>query len=198
MLPDDMQRIAKVEQRTITNSETGEIVQTERTELLPVLKTPDFVMCFTADITYLQNINGGAAKILFGLLTLVDRNNEITLNKARKDEISHKIGIKPSSFGPLLSQLVKAEVVIKRENAQGIYILNPNFFGKGRFRDIKKLRMLIEYDFQESTKRVAYEQEFLERNPDDIVERFMANKDEILEYLDRKENGLLHFTPQES
>lgn len=170
---------------------SGQITQSSRSNVMSVARTPDFVMAFTNDLGYLANISGGASKLLFGLLTYLDRNNEVALNKARKDEIAKKIGVNTTSIQPFLSQLLKAEVILRKSDEsgvplQGVFTLNPYYFGKGQWKNVSKLRMMIEYDFNAGTKRVLSETEYNEADESDFIEQMLQNKDEIMQYLELK------------
>lgn len=145
------------------NNETGEIIESEKTKIIATPATPDFTMIFTQDIGFIANISPGATKLLFGLLSIVNRRNEINLNKSLKDEIAVAVGLKKTSINVILTQLVNKQVILQTRDddgkiKRGNYLLNPFYFGKGRWQDISKLRVMIEYDFNTHKKIVAYEQ----------------------------------------
>jgi len=150
--------MALYENKQITVDENGQVLESVSEVVTKTPQTPDFVMAFTRDLGYLQNISGGASKLLFGLIASVDRNNEITLNMARKKRIAVQTGLKLSSLNGLLAQLKKKEVILSTE--RGIYILNPFLFGKGKWKNVQKMRMTIEYDFEKLTKKIDYENEY--------------------------------------
>jgi len=147
-------------QRTYNNAETGEIVSDESTVVSRQPSTPDFTMVFSRDLGYLKNITSGASKLLFGLIQIVDRNNELTLNKARKKQIAQNTGLKESGIDVLLKQLKDKDVIISLD--RGIYQLNPYLFGKGSWKNIRKMRMTLEYDFNKNTKSISVETEHLD------------------------------------
>ena len=151
-------RVMYEQNRTTIDGETGAVIESKNDSLVKIPQTPDFVMAFTRDLGYLKNISGGASKLLFGLIQSVDRNNEITLNKARKNKIAQNCGLKENSIDALLNQLKKKEVVIQID--RGIYQLNPYLFGKGKWKNVQKMRMEIEYDFTTQTKKVNYGADF--------------------------------------
>ncbi len=144
---------------------TGEVVEEVSHSVKRVQQTPDFVMAFTQDMAYLSALSGGATKLLFGLIQVVDRNNEITLNMSRKKKIAITTGLKIGSINPLLTQLKTKKVLIQVD--RGIYALNPHFFGKGQWKNISKMRMNIEYDFDSLKKTIVFENEFREESEED-------------------------------
>lgn len=142
----------------IIDHDSGQVKESKTDQLKKIPATPDFVMAFTRDMGYLRDLTGGASKLLFGLMQVVDRNNEITLNKARKKRISEATGISLSSIDSTLNQLKKKDVILQVE--RGIYQLNPYLFGKGKWKNINKMRMSIEYNFSTLEKKVEYETEY--------------------------------------
>ena len=126
---------------------TGEIVESEKEDIIKVPQTPDFVMTFTQDIGFIANISSAASKLLFGILVKIDRANEIVLVKETKEIIAEMVGLKTSTVSKLVTELYQAKVLLKKNSnsRSGVYVLNPYFFGKGRWVNINKLRMLVEY-----------------------------------------------------
>ena len=86
-------------------------------------------------------------------------------------------------------------MIIKTEE-MGVYLLNVFLFGKGKWTDIKKMRMLIEWDFKEKKKTVSIEKEYL--NEDEILEKQIQQQQEILKQLqNKKEKNLFNFNENE-
>lgn len=155
-----------------TDSVTGEIVETIRDREEKAPKTPDFGMIFTQDLGYLKHIQAGDSKLLFGLFSIVDRNNEITLNKARKKMIGEKIGISVKTIDSALNRLKKNEILIHID--RGVYKLNPYIFGKGQWKNIHEFRMELVYNFDTEVKTEIYHtiyHEEDESNDNDLIEQ---------------------------
>jgi predicted transcriptional regulator len=177
--------------KTTKINEVGEIIETEKEQIINFQKTDDFIMTFTKDLGYLKNLSKGEIVVFFGLLQIVNNNNEIILNAGIKKRISENFDIKLESINVLLSQLVKKNMIIKTEE-MGVYLLNVFLFGKGKWTDIKKMRMLIEWDFKEKKKTVSIEKEYL--NEEEILEKQIKQQEEILKQLqNKKEKNLFNF-----
>jgi len=151
---------------TKTNNITGEIVETEKEQIIRYPKTADFVMSFTKDLGYMKNLSKAEILVTFGLLQIVNRNNEIILNKGIKNRIANEFGLKQGSMDQLISNLKRKKIIqsIKTpegKNLRGVYLLNTFLFGKGNWMNIKKQRMYIEWDFQKKIKRTIVEQDYL-------------------------------------
>ena len=181
--------------KTTKINEVGEIIETEKEQIINFQKTDDFVMTFTKDLGYLKNLSKGEIVLFFGLLQIVNNNNEIILNSGIKKRISENFDIKLESINVLLSQLVKKNMILKTDE-MGVYLLNVFLFGKGKWTDIKKMRMLIEWDFKEKKKTVMIEKEYL--NDDEILEKQIQQQQEILKQLqNKKEKNLFNFNENE-
>ena len=182
--------------KTTKISEIGEIIETEKEQIINFNKTDDFIMTFTKDLGYLKNLSKGEIVLFFGLLQIVNNNNEIILNSGIKKRISENFDIKLESINVLLSQLVKKNMILKTDE-MGVYLLNVFLFGKGKWTDIKKMRMMIEWDFKEKKKTVMIEKEYL--NDDEILEKQIKQQEEILKQLqNKKEKNLFNFNEEES
>lgn len=142
------------------NGVTGEIVVSEEiTEQIHKFpKTADFVMAFTKDLGYMKHLTKGEMLTLFGLLQIVNNENEIILNMAIKKRISNDFDLSIKSFDVQLSNLKKKKVIIQQD--RGVYLLQPNLFGKGKWSDISKMRIGIEWDFKNQTKQMGIELEY--------------------------------------
>lgn len=181
--------------KTTKINEVGEIIETEKEQIINFQKTDDFVMTFTKDLGYLKNLSKGEIVLFFGLLQIVNNNNEIILNAGIKKRMSENFDIKLESINVLLSQLVKKNMILKTDE-MGVYLLNVFLFGKGKWTDIKKMRMLIEWDFKEKKKTVMIEKEYL--NDDEILEKQIQQQQEILKQLqNKKEKNLFNFDENE-
>lgn len=177
--------------KTTKINEVGEIIETEKEQIINFQKTDDFIMTFTKDLGYLKNLSKGEIVLFFGLLQIVNNNNEIILNAGIKKRMSENFDIKLESINVLLSQLVKKNMILKTDE-MGVYLLNVFLFGKGKWTDIKKMRMLIEWDFKEKKKTVMIEKEYL--NDDEILEKQIQQQQEILKQLqNKKEKNLFNF-----
>lgn len=182
--------------KTTKISEVGEIIETEKEQIINFQKTDDFIMTFTKDLGYLKNLSKGEIVLFFGLLQIVNNNNEIILNAGIKKRLSENFDIKLESINVLLSQLVKKNMILKTDE-MGVYLLNVFLFGKGKWTDIKKMRMMIEWDFKSKKKTVSIEKEYLNEN--EILEKQIKQQEEILKQLqNKKEKNLFNFNEEEN
>ena len=83
----------------------------------------------------------------------MDYSNEISVSIGKKKAICETLDIFNLIEGDRvlgtnivdqhITKLVKAGLLARKD--KGMYIANPNLFGKGRWTDVKKIRMSVEY-----------------------------------------------------
>lgn len=171
-----MGKVVKSEVVKTTNIVTGEIIENETKEIISYGRTEDFVMTFTKDLGYLKNLSKGEILVVMGFLKVVNRENEVILNKTIKERIAKEFDLNISSMNQLISNLVKKKVIQNKE--RGVYILNTFLFGKGDWTNVKKLRMEIEWDFQKLTKNIQIEQIYLSTEEQKILQNNTKNENE--------------------
>lgn len=189
-----METKIKIDRNTkeVIDNVTGEVLLTETDSVYRVPQTPDFVMAFTQDMSFISNISGGASKLLFGILSLINRSNEIYIVKEVKEKLSEITGLKFSSISVLVSELHKKNVIIKKntEKRSSAYVINPYYFGKGKWVNVNKLRMIVEYDFINSKRTFGVEAEYIDEK-DDYIGQLINNQDYILDNLSKNNNILV-------
>lgn len=189
-----METKIKIDRNTkeVIDNVTGEVLLTETDSVYRVPQTPDFVMAFTQDMSFISNISGGASKLLFGILSLINRSNEIYIVKEVKEKLSEITGLKFSSISVLVSELHKKNVIIKKnaEKRSSAYVINPYYFGKGKWVNVNKLRMIVEYDFINSKRTFGVEAEYIDEK-DDYIGQLINNQDYILGNLSKNNNILV-------
>jgi len=140
------------------DKETGEIIEKKTNKVIKKSKTPDFIMLFTQTSPALveAKLTTGQTTLLFSLLTgnYITRENNLDISSATRDEIAENTDLSRKSINTLLSQLIKKEIIIKKQVGEKSFrhLLNPFIFGKGNWQNISKLRQEIrlEYDFIEN------------------------------------------------
>ncbi len=132
---------------------TGEVVATNTRKLLKVPRTPDFIMLYTKHIALLEHLVKSETTILFEILSkYVGVENIIFLSPAIKKGIVKKLKVDNSYINRAIRGLKEKKVIFTNED--GVLFLNPNFFGKGNWEDIHKLRHEVAYDFNFETLEV--------------------------------------------
>ena len=143
---------------TIADLETG-LVKKQESSVEQRFKQdePAYIKIYLQDILYLSQIPPKHSEILYELLkrsTYADMANDMsgvpglttTVNKSVKTLIAKKLNRKSiGSIDNALTDLVKGKILIRV--MPGIYMFNPYLFGKGHWKDIKNLRLQVDYCF---------------------------------------------------
>ena len=132
------------EQIHTTRDENGNIVEEETLRESRVPQEPEYVKLYIRDIGRLIGLTKTENSILFALLNSMSYGNVIAAIRPIKKMISEHTGIAEQTINQTISNFAKRGILIRKE--RGIYIADPQLFGKGRFRDIEKLRLTIEYN----------------------------------------------------
>ena len=136
--------------REVIDHETGEVKSTSKLKNIKIDKEPNFIKVYIADLCKLNNIPKSGNNTLNELLKLTDYQNEIVLNSHIKGRICEKLGVAIGSLDNTITRLIKGEIL--ERIGRGTFRLNPNLFGRGEWRDIKKLR--IEWEYSASGREV--------------------------------------------
>jgi hypothetical protein len=130
----------------VINVQTGELLQhkSEKIGLVPI--QPSYVKLYLADISYLNRLPKWANGILYELLVVMNYKNEIFLNGELKRRIAEKLSIKSKSIDQALTTFVKQSVLDRIGPSS--YRANPWLFGKGKWEDIRGIRLIVEYNLE--------------------------------------------------
>lgn len=137
-------KITRLEVNKTINSE-GEILEETRAFDLNVGAEPDYIKIYLDNIMFLAELQGWISKVLYKLVKSVnyaDKGQIVIVNAGYKRIIAEELGIKPQTVTNAINQLVKKGILIKKES--GVFLLNPQYFGKGNWKDISKLRYEVE------------------------------------------------------
>lgn len=126
------------------NHVTGEVVSEERTSAWQVDKEPDYVKLYIQDIMRLKDLPLSTSTILMCLLRNMGYNNLILAYAPIKNLICIELNISMNTLNKSIDNLYKQNILIRV--ARGIYLADPELFGRGKWTDIKDLRMTVHYD----------------------------------------------------
>lgn len=137
---------------TTTDVHTGEIIEIKRHTNTVLEKEPDFVKLYVQDIVRLKALPNSSAMVLNLLLKSMSYKNIIPAYAPIKRMICAELGIGMDSLNKAIDNLYKAGILIRIE--RGIYMADPNLFGKGEWKNINNLRLTIEYK-EDGTKTIS-------------------------------------------
>jgi hypothetical protein len=129
-----------------TDFESGEVKQEQVTVNGNFESEPAYVKFYTADMLYLADIPSGLNTILVALLKKMSYDNDIFINSSLKRIIAEETGKKFETVNKSITQFVKGNILIRKDT--GHYLFNPYIFGKGKWQDVKSIRVTIDYNLQ--------------------------------------------------
>ena len=131
------------EQIHTKRDEKGDLKYEETYREFKVPQENDYVKLYFNDISLLFGLSKTRGKVLMSLLTRMDYGNIIPTFKPIKRMVAEHTGVSLQTVNQSISEFSKLGILVQRE--RGIYVADPKLFGRGKFRDIEKLRLCIEY-----------------------------------------------------
>lgn len=128
---------------TITDINTGEVIKEVKNEISYVDREPDYVKLYVSDILRLTDVPKSGNDIMFAMLKRMTYNNDIALYAPVKREIANELGIKEVTVSKAIELFTNKSILVRKD--RGLYIINPYFFGRGKWEEIKKIRLQILY-----------------------------------------------------
>lgn len=136
-----MKKISQFIENKIIN-EDSEIVNVN-TSTIYVEREPDYIKLYISDLFRLNDIPRASNSILFEILKRMTFNNDIALFAPIKREIASELSCSEVTIKKAIELFTEKKLLIRKD--RGLYILNPNVFGKGKWENIKKIRLSLEY-----------------------------------------------------
>lgn len=112
-----------------------------------VEKEPDFVKLYTqyvSDMGRLRNLTPVQQQVMKCLCLNMDYNNSVIVGRLTLPQWAVQAGITQQTFVRAIAQLCKLNLLFKVH--AGVYIVNPQYAGKGRWEDVKALELTIKYN----------------------------------------------------
>jgi len=136
-------KISQELKREVVDSQTGEFLQEVTETSSYVEREPDYVKLYIQDILRLQDLPKISNNVLMSILKRMGYNQQIVLIAPTKRQIAKELKIELGTVSKTVEALCKKEVLIRED--RGVYIVNPFLFGRGKWEDVRKIRLTIEY-----------------------------------------------------
>lgn len=165
--------IKKIIQEVVSRkvNEDGVVMGESKMTSFVVEREPDYVKLYIKDILRLTDIPNSGNSILFAILKRMSYNSEIALYGPVKKGIALELGIKEPTVSKAIELFANKSILLRKD--RGLYIVNPFFFGRGKWEEIKKIRLEIVYS---EAGRMILKALFEEK---DSVKEFNDNKKPI-------------------
>lgn len=125
-------------------SNGGEIIEHKRLEVSSFEKEPSYVKLYLQDIGRLSGLNNSEQNVINELVFNMGFNNVVPAYKPIKEMIAAKLNMPYNTLNQSIKNLHTKGILIRK--ARGFYIMDPNLFGRGSWKDISKIRMIIDYN----------------------------------------------------
>ena len=135
-----------------TDHETGEVTKVHAQNVSAFEKEPRYVKIYLEDIGRLNGLKPTEQNVVNELVFNMGYNNVVPSYKPVKQGIADKLGISLSAVNSSIQGLYEKGILIRK--ARGFYIMDPNLFGKGSWKDVSKIKMTIEYN-DDGTKSIS-------------------------------------------
>lgn len=134
----------------VVDVETGEVSQTVVTKTFSAEKEPPYIKMYVEDVAKLRDVPSGMSPILLELISQMGYNNIIPAYKPIKLITCRKLGISLDYLNKAIQEFYQKGLFIRV--ARGVYMADPELFARGKWEDIKTLRLMIDYN-TEATKQ---------------------------------------------
>jgi hypothetical protein len=145
-------KVSRSEVTTEVDRDTGEIGREVKTDTFLIDREPDFVKLYVQDIAKLNDVVGQENNVLLEFIRYMGYNNIIPAYKPIKQMIARKLNVSLHTVEKSIKKFKKKGLFISV--SRGIYMADPELFGKGKWSDIKNLRLVIEYK-PDGTKKLS-------------------------------------------
>lgn len=137
-------RVTKQIQSTVIDHTTGEVLTETNIETSKIPgNEPDYVKLYFDDLILLSGLPKSTSNIVVELVRYMTYSNEIILNSGIRKRICEALNIIPNTLTHALKNLCDADILERIE--QNIYFVNPYLFGRGKWDDIKAMRLTCNY-----------------------------------------------------
>ena len=142
-----VRNLVAITESTKIQSVDGEVQAEEVTSVIKPTAfdaEPPFVKLYFDDVARLYECTQSQSNILMEFVKLMAYDNTIAVTQYHKELIAERLGTTDGYIRNTISELVKKGIFIRL--GQNVYRADPNLFGRGKWHDIKELRLTIKYD----------------------------------------------------
>jgi len=131
------------------DKDTGELVERESEYLYHSNIEDSFIKMYIERLGHLARLPHGVITCFIAIVSKSSYTIIVYLLKDDKEKIYKEFGITQSLMEKSVNLLTKHEFLIRL--SQGKYLINPNYFARGSWSDIRKVRLQL--DFTEDGER---------------------------------------------
>lgn len=147
-------KIVQQTTNTVTDLNTGEVRQTETTNVYQIATEPPYVKLYLDDLCNLIKIPDAQKNLLMALLRRLDFEGYIILSARARKDIAASLNIKDQTFRNMLNCLCKSEIL--RRVSTNEYQANPNYFARGEWKSIctRREAFKVEITYHDGQRKI--------------------------------------------
>lgn len=128
------------ETHRVVDDLTGELLSmtTATTDINTVPTEPNYLKLYIDDLGLLNKLSGGETRALIHIAAIANYDGEVILPLLIKKRIAEKAGVKTQAISDTIVKLIN-KGILKRLGTM-VYILNPDLFARGKWREIRERR----------------------------------------------------------
>jgi len=142
-----MAKLTQVIKEQKVNAVTGEVLEQHSISVVRMDREPDYVKLYLNDIMKLNDLPASSSSILFRILNRMGYDNKVVLVNEIKEDIAKEVGTSYDTVRKRITELVKKKILLPsgRKERSAVYIVNPSIFARGKWEDVKRIRLTVEY-----------------------------------------------------
>lgn len=121
----------------------GSIKKTTQITKIPVEKEDDYYKTYIGTVTCALGLSAGEKDVFKSICANMSFNNRVVLFRPTKKIIAQQTGLNLLTVSNLISSLTRRGLLIREERS--MYVVNPNYVSRGKWEDIKALRLEIDF-----------------------------------------------------
>ena len=135
--------------REVVDDLTGELMlsQTDTTtRSISFESEPEYIKMYLKTIGAFVDIRDTSLRLFYELtkrMEYADREQLVYLNPVLRKKIQETMGVRRSAFDKALRELRDRNIIKKVSN--NTFAINPDYVGRGKWRDIRKLRATFDF-----------------------------------------------------
>jgi len=142
-------KITKEINTCILDKNTGEILEHKEVKQFSIDGEPDYVKLYLQDIGRVFGLSSGNSSVMYALLKRMDYDNLIALTPIIRQKIAYDCNTTVDVINHAISKLVSEGIFTRL--GSGTFMANPDIFARGKWVDIKNMRLSITYDSEGRT-----------------------------------------------
>lgn len=136
----------KITRETLTHTidhHSGEVLGERRTQESMIEREPDYIKLYIQDLLSISGLSKSNNAVLLALLRQMNYNNQMVLIASVKRAIALELGIQLVTVNKAIEAFQREGILIRQD--RGVYIANPYLFGRGKWEDIRQIRLTVQY-----------------------------------------------------